>query len=269
MSNTMETATVSINVRHRREDYTEQEKAILIDKFKIACRWLTSFFKEVVTPAKGDQLIDFEQFLKVGGLKDFLSYFNYTSIASLGFFPANGINISCGEGTVGTFVHNGVTEGRSFYVPVFKSDTPLTDNNYRGPRSNNYQLVNYRVAYKDKTKRENAEEASKNLAKLLLTFYIFRVGSLVNSPNGIGVFTSSFLNMYYFYHNYLKYLNIYVTELEFNNPNTNNEMTQVVWESRDFILKLLQNEIDVERFYFDTDAYIKDLKALTRAAAIK
>ena len=265
----METATVSINVRHRREDYTEQEKAILIDKFKIACRWLTSFFKEVATPVKGEQFIDFEQFLKVVGLKEFLSYVNYSTIASMGYFPVSGMNISCGEGTVGTFVHSGVTEGRNMNIPVFKSGIPLTDNDYRYPRSGGFQLVNYRVTYKDKSKAGSSDEASKNLAKLLLTFYIFRVGSLVNSPNGIGVYTSSFLNMYYFYHNYLKHLNIYVMELEFNNPNTNNEMTQVVWESRDFILKLLQNEIDVERFYFDTDAYIKDLKGLTRAAAIK
>ena len=44
-------------------------------------------------------------------------------------------------------------------------------------------------------------------------------------------------------------------------------MTQVVWESRDFILKLLQNEINLERFYFDTVNYLDDIQSTTRTAA--
>lgn len=256
----LDTSTITINVRHPRTQYSDKEREFLRSKLAIALRWLDSF-----SSAVHNDHVPVEPFLNKLSFDRFADAFSFTALGTSGLFAINGMNISCGEATIGPF-QMGFRDGSTYTI-------------IRNLKSNlgrpNIALVPVRLSMdaliKAKLIPTNETIYSHELlAKYLLTFYICRAVHSANLPGGPGVYVSSFLNSYKFYFDYLQYLNIYVTELEFNNPNTGNPMTQVVWESRDFILKLLQNEMDLERFFFDTASYIKELQGSTRAiAAVK
>lgn len=257
MENTkeMETSTISINVRHPRGQYSATEKQHLVKQLDIALRWWDEFFN--THAVKGNKRINLRDLLAVS-MDHLKAYFPPTHICTLGVFPLAGMSISCGEATIGQFqaagVYNNITLNAYYEHEQSSTRQPI------------FRTVGTQINYPQLPLNQEDTRPHSNLAKLLLTFYVYRAVCLAFGPSGQGVYVSSFrANGYKFYHDYLKHLNLYVTELEFTNPNTNNEMVQVVWESRDFILKLLQNEIDLEAFYFNTEEYIKGLTASSRA----
>lgn len=250
----MNTSTVSINVRHTRGKYTDKEKQVLKEQLKIAFKWLDGFFDDCLP--YGHVKYNFVKLLDDFPITSLLGYFPPNLLGLLGCFPITSMNISCGEATIGVFA-KGIF--RESYLNIITAAHTTLDYNRPTMRNTN-SSVKFPSYYDEHTTPHST------LAKLLLVFYVYKAVELANHPRGQGVYVSSFLTKgYQFYHNYLKHLNIYVTELEFSNPNTGNDMIHVTWESRDFILKLLQNEIDLEAFFFDTDNYIKSLTTEARA----
>lgn len=250
----LDTSTISIDLRHPRTQYSEEERKILRRQLAIVLKWYDQFVKTFDPKAAS-----LEDLLKTG-FSTLSERVSSTLFGRTGLFPINGMNISCGEATIGTFAM-GCRNGGTYNFPVCATTT------------SNAEMRNIRMRHEDLKKaglikKQKEEEAAHELeAKILLLFYVYRAVTTAHQGGGHGVYISSFLQQYHFYHHYLKHLNLYVTELDFNNPNTGNHMTQVVWESRDFILKLLQNEINLERFYFDTVNYLDDIQSTTRTAA--
>ena len=163
----------------------------------------------------------------------FNTYCSYSNFLTL-ITQFTGSNISCGEGSIGTFNH--------LFTLNYISQLEIYDKTIN---------ANIKLRVKLKNKIDNTNITDYNnlmIGKLLMCYFMIRIHNYEELRGNACLYHLTFVKnrMYDFYYKFLINHNIALTEINYFNTNSTSELTSITILSQDLISKVLSKTVVLE-----------------------